>query len=54
MLTDSVCYFIVKDLQPYDTVNDSSLQQMIKTFEPRYTPPNRKTIAKNYIPKLYN
>ena len=53
-LTDSVCYFIAKDLQPYDTVNDAGFRHMIKTFEPRYTPPDRKTIATNYMPKMYD
>ena len=28
-LTESVCYFIAKDLQPYDTVNDVGFLRMI-------------------------
>ena len=26
---------------------------MLKTLEPRYTPPDRKTIATTHIPKMY-
>ena len=52
-LTESVCYFIAKDIQPIDTVNDEGFQAMIKTFEPRYTVPDRKTFAMNYLPKMY-
>ena len=48
-----MCYFIAKDMQPYDTVNDAGFLKMLHTFEPRYSPPNRKTIACNYMPKLY-
>ena len=28
MLNDSVCYFISKDMQPYQTVNDSGFRAM--------------------------
>ena len=27
---------------------------MLSVFEPRYIPPDRKTIASNHIPALYN
>ena len=40
-------------MQPYDTVNDAGFLKMLHTFEPRYSPPDRKTIACNYMPKLY-
>ncbi len=53
-LTQSVCYFIAKDLHPYDTVNDPGFRNMIKTFEPRYNPPDRKSLATNYFPKMYD
>ena len=51
-MTDAVCYFIAKDMQPYDTVNDTGFRHMIGTFEPRYTP-DQNTIATHYIPKMY-
>ena len=52
-LTNSVCYFLARDMQPYDTVNDAGFRYMLKTLEPRYTPPDRKTIATTHIPKMY-
>ena len=42
-----------KTLKPYDAVNDAGFLRMLNTFEPRYLPPDRKTIASNYMPKLY-
>ena len=39
-LTQSVCYFIAKDMQPIDTVNDKGFRAMINKFEPRYIPPD--------------
>ena len=33
-LTKSICYFIAKDMQPYDTVNDAGFLKMLHTFEP--------------------
>lgn len=54
MLTDSVCYFIAKDMQPYQSVNDPGFQHLLHTFDQRYHPPDRKTLSTNYIPKLYD
>ena len=52
-LTDSVCYFIAKDMLPFDTVNSPGFQHFVNTLEPRYQPPDRKTIAKHYMVNLY-
>ena len=52
-LTHSVCYFLAKDMQPIDTVNDLGFRTMLKKFEPRYVPPDRKTLSTNYLPRLY-
>lgn len=52
-LTQSVCYFLAKDMQPIDTVNDTGFRTMLKKFEPRYIPPDRKTVSTNYLPQLY-
>jgi hypothetical protein len=52
-LTDAVCYFIAKDGQPLDTVNDKGFRHLFSSFEPRYTPPDRKTITNYYLPELY-
>jgi hypothetical protein len=52
-LTDSVCYFIAKDMQPLDTVDDKGFRNLIRTFEPRYDPPSRKTLTTKYLPQMY-
>ena len=31
-LTHSICYFIAKDMQPYNTINDIDFQHMITAF----------------------
>ena len=31
-LTNSICYFIAKDMQPYDTVNVKGFQHLLRTF----------------------
>ena len=49
-LTDSVCYFIAKDMLPFNTVNSPGFQH---TFEPRYQSPDRKTISNHYMQNLY-
>ena len=52
-LTESVCYFLAKDMNPIDTVNDPGFRKMIREFEPRYAIPDRKTFRNNYIPVMY-
>ena len=37
----------------YDTVTDPGFRHMLHTFEPRYVPPDETTIARHYIPLLY-
>ena len=54
MLNDSVCYFISKDMMPYLTVNDPGFRAMLNAFNPQYMPMDPKTLATNYIPKLYD
>ena len=53
-LTNSVCYFLAKDLHPLSTVNDQGFLHMLKVFEPRYTPPDRTTFSRHYLPELYD
>lgn len=52
-LTDGIMYFIIKDIQPLDTIDDKGFHHMIHTFEPRNTPPSRKTISTKQLPQLY-
>ena len=54
VLNDAVCYFISRDMHPYQTVNDTGFRAMLAAFDPRYVPMDRKTLATNYIPKLYD
>ena len=51
--TNSVGYFLAKDLHPLSTVNDKEFLHMLKEFELRYSPPDRITITRHYLPKLY-
>ena len=48
-VTDAICYFLTRDMQPYDTVNDEGFHHMLKVIEPRYSPPDRKTIANTFF-----
>ena len=41
-------------MHPYQTVNDAGFQSMLAAFDPQYIPMDRKTLATNYIPKLYD
>ena len=38
---------------PISTVNDDGFRYMLQKFDSRYTPPDRTTFARNYIPALY-
>ena len=46
-LTNSVCYFLAKDLHLLSTVNDQGFLHKLKIFEPRYTPPDRTTFSRH-------
>ena len=46
-------YFIIKYIQPFDNIDDKGFRHMIYTFEPRYTPPSRKTISTKQLLQLY-
>ena len=46
-------YFLAKNMMPFDTVNDLGFRHMVKTFEPHYTSPDRKTISTHYMQDLY-
>jgi len=50
-ITNTVCYFLACDMQPYDTVSDVGFRQMLKVLEPHYFPPDRKTISTGYFLK---
>ena len=52
-LTNSVCYFLAKDLQPLSTANDQGFLHTLKVFEPQYTPLDKTTFGRHYLPELY-
>ena len=52
-LMEAICYFLAKDVQPMDTINDTGFRKMIHKFEPRYLPPDRKTLATHYLPQMF-
>ena len=37
-------------MQPIGTVNDPVFRRLLHELEPQYVPPDRKTIAPNYMP----
>ena len=43
-ITDALCYFLAKDMQPLEIVNDQGFRHLLQEIEPRYIPPDRKTI----------
>ena len=48
-LTESLCYFLAKDTQPFDTVNGAGFQKLVH----RYKLTDRKTISTMYMPRIY-
>ena len=52
-LTNSICYFLAKDLHPLSTVYDQGFLHMLKVFEPRYSPPDRTTFSRHYLTEMY-
>ena len=53
-LTNSITYFITKDIQPYDAINDAGFQHMITTFQPRFKTTRPKNSATHYIPQMFD
>ncbi len=52
-ITQSIVYFMVKDLCPFSVVENAGFCNMLKTLEPRYVIPSRHFFADNAVPKLY-
>ena len=52
-LTQSVSYFLAKDMRPICTIINDGFKQMLQKFDSRYIPPDRTTFAQNYLPALY-
>ena len=52
-LTDSVAYFLAKDMLPLYSVEKEGFQRLVKTFDSQYQLPNRKYFTNTAIPALY-
>ena len=52
-LTDSVTYFLAKDMLPVHTVEKEGFQKLVRTFDSQYHLPNRKYFSNTAIPTLY-
>ena len=52
-ITNSVCYFVAKGMHLFQTVNEPGFHQLLQSLEPRYEPPDRKSLANNYMRKMY-
>ena len=52
-LTDAIGYFIAKDMQPVSVIQDAGFQYMVRTLEPRFQIPHRKTFMDRVLPSLY-
>ena len=52
-ITNSVCYFVAKGMHPFQTVNEPGFRQLLQSLEPRYEPPDRKSLANNYMRKMF-
>lgn len=52
-ITQSVIYFICKDMRPLSVVENDGFRHMLTTLEPRYTIPSRQHITDTALPNLY-
>ncbi|KAK0131243.1 Zinc finger BED domain-containing protein 1 [Merluccius polli] len=52
-ITQSVVYFICKDMRPYSVVENEGFRSMVQTLEPRYVIPSRQYITDIAVPNLY-
>ena len=44
---------MAKDTCRLDTLNDTGFRKLVHEFAPRYTPPNKETIATNTFPRMF-
>jgi len=52
-LTDSVTYFLAKDMLPVCTVEKESFQKLVRTFDPQYQLPSQKYFSNTAMSALY-
>lgn len=51
--TEAIVTYIASNGRPLSTVDSPQFVKMIKTFDPRYTVPSRRTVTDQELPKLY-
>jgi hypothetical protein len=54
LITDKITRMICRDIQPFSVLEDKGFRDVIKTAEPRYVMPSRKTFTNELIPQLYS
>uniref|UniRef100_A0A3B1JDP8 BED-type domain-containing protein n=1 Tax=Astyanax mexicanus TaxID=7994 RepID=A0A3B1JDP8_ASTMX len=52
-ITRGLAGMIVKDLQPLSIVQDKGFQDFVKTLDPKYRIPSRKSLSEGKLPALY-
>ena len=52
-IDEAVIELIVRDMQPFSVVEDKGFRNLVKTLDPRYQLPSRKTITTVSLPQLY-
>ena len=53
-LTDSVTYFLAKDMLPLYSVEKEGFKRLVASFDERYELPSRKYFSRTAMPALYN
>ncbi|RXN07818.1 zinc finger BED domain-containing 1-like protein [Labeo rohita] len=53
-ITDTIAFFICKDIQPYSVTENEGFQYLLHVLEPRYHIPDRKLFTEKQIPILYD
>ena len=52
-ITNSLAEMVVKDLQSLSMVEDDGFRNFVRTLDPQYKIPNRKTLMEVKLPALY-
>lgn len=53
-IDEELAKMIATDFQPFSIVEDRGFKSFVKTLNPTYTLPSRKTLSQTTIPKLYD
>ena len=53
-IDEALLHMIVTDLQPVSVVEDKGFKNFVKVLDPKYCPPSRRTIMREYLPHLFD